>query len=109
MWLLHFALFIYSLESFADVLRHSVKDRQGPLKFAPLKCVIIIITIIIIIMMTKMKFQIYALAKVLLNQHLAIFSMERKAAGASPVKDFVFNSDFVFCVSEVLSGHKQKM
>lgn len=66
-------------------MRLSVKDRQGLLKFASLECVIIVI---IIIMM--MEFQIYALAKVLLNQHPAIFSMGGKAAEASAVKDFVF-------------------
>lgn len=55
----------------------SVSGRQARFKFASLKCVIIAMVIIIIMIMES---QIYSLAKVLLEQHVATFSEQRKAA-----------------------------
>lgn len=54
---------------------HSVRDREGPLKFASLKCVIIMM-----VTMT-MKFQIYALAKVLSKPTSSHFQDEKKSCG----------------------------
>lgn len=84
-WFLFFALSIYSLQSFADVLQlsdmtvHSVRDREGPLKFASLKSVIIMM--VMMTMKFQILFQIYALAKVLSKPTSSHFQDEKKSCG----------------------------